>query len=185
VTELRQPGDFAVCRISGAGGIAIDFAEWLNGARAFSHWDHALVYVGDGKCLQAEPGGAEIVERPVLPGDLWSTGISSLALDAEQRAHVPVLAELYRGIGYSWLDYAALAAHRLHAPDLPLWPGNGRRVTLRKFIKASGHQMCSALVDSFRLQLGSHLFTDPPRWEGYVTPFDLGALLTMAGASAA
>jgi len=183
----RQPGDLCVCRISGAGGIAIDFAQWLNGAKAFSHWDHVKVYVGGGKILQAEPGGAQIISQPVLPGELWSTGIPSLALSGEQQARVPALAEEYRGIGYSALDYQALAAHRLHFPDWPLWPGtpppegDGHRVTLQQFIKDTGHMMCSFLGDNFRLRLGSHLFADG-RWEGYVTPFDIGQLiLTAAG----
>jgi len=178
----RLPGDFAVCRISGIGGIAIDFAEWLNGAKAFSHWDHALVYVGAGKCLQAEPGGAQIIERPVLPGDLWSTGLYSLGLSDEQQAMVPALAEEYKGIPYSWLDYAAIAAHRLHVPDWPLWPGTHPRrlITLQTFIKSSRHYMCSALADNFRMRLGSHLFTDG-RWEGMVTPYALGRVILAAG----
>jgi len=178
----RQPGDLCACRISGAGGIAIDFAQWLNGAKAFSHWDHVKVYVGDGKILQAEPGGAQIISQPVIPGELWSTGIPSLALSEEQQARVPALAETYRGIGYSALDYQALAAHRLHLPDLPVWPepkpgGGHRLVTLQDFIGATGHQMCSQLADDFRLRLGSHLFDDN-RWPGYVTPFDIGDLIT-------
>lgn len=179
--DLREPGDICVCKIGGLGGPAVDFMEWLNGAAAFSHWDHVLAYVGDGKCLQAEPDGAQIIERPVLPGDLWSTGIPVFALTAGQQAMVPDVAQTFDGTGYSWLDYAALAARRLRIPNLPLWPDAGHLVTLRAFIKASGHEMCSMLVDAFRLRLGSHLFADG-RWEGDVTPWDIGHLLAGAGA---
>jgi hypothetical protein len=178
-STIRSPGDFAVCRIGGIGGIAIDFGEWLNGAKAFSHWDHALIYVDHGYCLQAEPGGAQIIDRPVLPGDLWSTGIPSLALSQAQQYMVPAVAETFRGTGYSWLDYGALAARRLHFPDWPVWPDDGKRVTLRKFIGSEHHWMCSALVDHVRARLGSHLFDDG-RFEGYVTPYDLGQLIERA-----
>jgi hypothetical protein len=171
VTDLRIPGDFAVCNIGGGGGVAIDFMQWLNGATAFSHWDHALVYLGQGMVLQAEPHGAQIVSRPVRAGDLWSTSIAALALTHTQQARVWGLAQSLEGTPYSALDYLALAARRARIPA----------PHLRAFLKTQGHAMCSELVDLFRMRLGSHLFRDD-RWEGDVTPWDLGHLLVAAGA---
>jgi hypothetical protein len=177
-----EPGDFFVTTMEGAGGVIIGTLEsavmddWGDGP---THWRHAGVYLGNGQYLQAEPGGATIGPRRASPYDLWSTGV--LPLTGPQRALVPSLAESYRGVGYSWLDYAALGAHHGHIPDLELWPEGGHLVTLQEFIKSTGHQMCSFMVDNFRLRLGNHLFSDG-RWEGYVMPWDLGHLLVGLGA---
>lgn len=177
---LPEPGDICVCKINGAGGLAIDFAQWFNGAKAFSHWDHAMISLGGGLVLQAEPHGAQIVLHKPQAGELWSTGLPSLALSDAQKARVRDLGQLLEGTPYSALDYLALAGRRTHVPDWPLWPQGGHLVTLQAYIKAGGHQMCSQLADNFRLRLGSHLFSDG-RWEGDVTPYDLGKLITDAG----
>jgi len=177
-----QPGDLCVCKINGAGGAAIDFAEWFNGAKAFSHWDHVRIALGDGMVLQAEPGGAQIVQHDPQPGELWSTGLRSLALDTAQQSQVWELGHQLQGTPYSALDYWALTAHRVHLPDWAIWLGTtaGSRVTLQEYISDSGHQICSQLADYVRLRLGSHLFSDN-RWPGYVTPFDIGKLILAAG----
>ena len=182
MTLIPEPGDLCVCRISGAGGIAIDFAEWFNGAKAFSHWDHVRIALGDGMILQAEPHGAVIVPHDPQPGELWSTGLPDLALDAAQKSQVQELGEQLKGTPYSALDYWALAAHKMHIPDWKIWPDTtaDARVTLRQYIVTSGHQMCSQLADYFRLRLGSHLFDDG-RWEGFVTPWDIGHRVAGAG----
>lgn len=186
VHDLRQPGDFAVSRIAGIGGTAIEIMQLLDHG-GYREWEHAKVYTGGGQILQAEPHGAQIVSEPLQRGDIWSTGIPALALTPEQRARVPALAQSYKSAGYSWLDYEAIFLHRVRFPDLRIWPGpqdstgDRGRITLQEFIKDSGHLMCSQLVDNFRLRLGSHLFHDD-RWEGYVKPYDLGLLLTSYGA---
>lgn len=168
-----KPGDWAVCSVGGAGGKLIELGEYLNGD-GFVPFEHAFVYVGSGNILQAEPGGATIVPYTERGAELWSSG--KIPLTAAQRAQAPVIAAQLKGIGYSWLDYAALAGHRLHIPDLPVWPGPHHPVTLRTFIGDSGHMICSQLVDYFMLRLGVHLFTDG-RWPGYVTPAGLAELL--------
>ena len=168
-----QPGDFEVVKISGVGGTLISFGQWLNGAAAFTTWDHARVYLGRGLWLEAEPSGARTVrlgERPSL-GGLCSAGVASLSLTAAQQAMVWDVGHALEGTPYSGLDYVALAARRLRIPA----------PHLRKFIADSHRAMCSQLVDLFRLQVGSHLFADG-RWPGDVTPWDLGHLLEAAGA---
>jgi hypothetical protein len=68
----------------------------------------------------------------------------------------------HRGVGYSFLDYDAIAAHRLHLPV----PG------LRAYIGSTGHLICSQLCDQAYADVGAHLYADG-RWPGYVTPLDL------------
>jgi hypothetical protein len=169
--DLRQPGDFAAARIHGAIGWDIEQAERLAGLGK-GEWQHALTYIGGGMCLQAEPGGAQIVERPVQPGDIWSTGLAPFALTPARRARVQPLANspAFRGVPYSALDYLAIFDHRCHIP----FPG------LKGYIADSGHMICSQMVDQFALMLGLHLFSDG-RWPGYVTPWDIGNLLRSAG----
>lgn len=168
-----QPGDWAVCSVGGPGGKLIELGEYLNGD-GFVPYEHAFIYIGGGLILQAEPGGSDIVPYTERGAELWSSG--KIPLTAAQRAQVPVLARQLKGIPYSWLDYAALAGHRLHVPGLPVWPGPHGPVTLKGFIADSGHEICSQLVDTFMLRLGIHLFKDG-RWPGYVTPADLAELL--------
>lgn len=163
MTDAHLPGDFCVVSIGGFGGRAISIGEWAAGD-GFTPWDHAFVYLGGGKVLQAEPGGSVIADLGAYEHLVWSTGL--IPLTDKQRAAVPALAKLMVGIPYSWLDYFALAAHHLHIPV----PG------LKKYIATTKHEICSQLVDTFMLRMGVHLFTDG-RWPGYVMPSDLGNLL--------
>lgn len=159
------PGDSAVTSIKGSVGFLISVGEWLNGSR-FGHWDHAFVYVGEGLLVEAEPGGArlagldEYAGRPIA----WSTG--HVELTDEQRVAVCSAARARIGTPYSFLDYAAVAAHRFHLP-IP-W--------LRSYVASSKHLICSALVDRVYQDAGVQLFADG-RWDGYVTPADLDGLL--------
>lgn len=160
---MPEPGDWAVCDAGGAVGKAIQLGEWLNG-NGFTDWEHAFVYVGGGKVLQAEPDGSKIVPLKPRAHILWSSG--TIPLTPLQRSLVPGVAAQLTGVPYSFLDYGALAAHRLHIPV----PG------LRDYIDDSHHQICSQLVDDFMLRLGVHLFADG-RWPGFVVPADLAGLL--------
>jgi hypothetical protein len=69
-------------------------------------------------------------------------------------------------VGYSYLDYVALAFHSLHIP----FPG------LKNYIASTRHMTCSQLVDQAEKDAGVQLFKDG-RWPGYVMPSDLGRLL--------
>jgi len=164
------PGDFAAVRLESSVGAAIRFGELLNGD-GFRNYEHAIFYVGGPQdlILEAEPGklGARLVPYHYDgSGVLWSSQNPKLALTPMQRAAAPSVADSYRGVPYSFLDYGALALHRLHipAPDL------------KHFIGDTGHAICSQLVDMCRFTIGSHLFTDS-RWFGYVTPADLASLI--------
>ena len=166
------PGDFAVVSIGGQSGALISAMEEIAYDHA-THWDHAFVYTGGGMIVQAEPGGARKVALGSYEYAIWSTGI--LSPSGTQRNAIVAAAEKYADarVGYSWADYAAIAAHRFHVPA----PG------LRAYIASTGHEICSQLVDQCWLDGGYHLFSDG-RWPGFVAPFDLGTLLYQAlGAS--
>lgn len=169
--DLRQPGDFAAVQTAGDTGALIRLGEALNGD-GFGDYEHALIYTGGGEIVEAEPGGARRRARGVQPGDLWSTGLWNLSGDT--REMICEAAVAYIGTPYGWLDYAALAARRLHIPA----PG------LRAYIASTGHMICSQLVDQCWADAGVHLFSDG-RWPGYVTPGALANLILARKAQAA
>ncbi|MFB7949474.1 hypothetical protein ACFC6L_31700 [Kitasatospora phosalacinea] len=160
------PGDFAVVRMGGRTGRLIRIGQFLNGD-GFADYEHAFVHVGDGELVEAQPGGA--VLRPLSSYDdrpaLWSTG--RIPLTDEQRSAITAAARAYVGTPYSFADYLALAAVRLH---LPIGP------PLRHYVASTEHMICSQLVDQCYQDAGVHLFADH-RWPGYVTPADLARLL--------
>lgn len=165
-SSVPLPGDFAVVRMDGRVSRLIRIGQWLNGS-GFADYEHAFVFVGDGRLVEAQPGGAELRPLSVYDGRpaLWSTG--RYALTGAQRAAVVAAARGYIGVPYSAADYFALAAHRLRLPVGPLIKG---------YVASSRHMICSQLVDQCYLDAGVHLFSDG-RWPGYVTPADLAKLL--------
>ncbi len=152
---MTEPGTIGLVPMGGTGGRIIRPLQWLNGD-GFNDFEHAFVALPGNMILEAEPGGARIVPLRYA-GVHWCEGIYGL-LSATAR-DVEMAAAGLRGVPYSWLDYGALAARRLHVPV----PG------LRGFIAASGHQIYSQLADELYLRLGAHIFQDG-RWPGYVTP---------------
>lgn len=162
------PGDFAAVRTSDWSSGLIRVGEWLNGD-GFENYEHAITYVGGSNdmILEAEPRGAGIAPMHYAPeACLWSTGSPKLALTDAQRSRVFEIAKVLEGTPYSWLDYFAIATHRLHMPA----PG------LQDFIQDSRHMICSQMVDYVRQSLDFQLFNDN-RWDGYVTPEDLANLI--------
>lgn len=169
--DQHQPGDTVLVQIEGAVGKAIEFGQWLNGD-GFTVFEHAAMYLGDGTVVEAEPGGARRVALSEYDGGVqyWSTG--HISLSTNQRAAVCAAAVGYaeKRVPYSFLDYDALAMHRLHIPV----PG------LKSYIASTGHMICSQLVDQCYVDAGVHLFTDG-RWPGYVAPGDLYNLWRLEG----
>jgi hypothetical protein len=167
-TITVQPGDFAAVKVENAAGGLIHVGEILNGS-GFRDYEHAIFYVGGPQdlILEAEPGGAKLVPYHYDDtGVLWSTTNSKLDLGVAQRQQAAAIAARYTGVPYSFLDYAALAAHRLHIPA----------PNLKNYIADTGHMICSQLVDQCRLDMGNHLFNDG-RWPGYVVPTALANLI--------
>jgi hypothetical protein len=164
---LPQRGDFEVVPTGGAGGKLIRLGQILNGS-GFTDYEHARIYVGGGKCVEAEPGGASYCNFDPNDGGLWSTGL--LNLSPNDRSVIAGSADHYAhlGVGYSAADYFALAARRLQLGLLV--PG------LRTYVQSSGHMICSQLVDRCYKDAHIELFDDK-RWDGYVTPGDLAELI--------
>lgn len=148
-------------------GGAVRIAQWADGT-GFGEYEHAVIYIGNGRIIQAQSEGVSAGDVHSYDGNqtMWSTGI--IPLTAAQRADIVSSAIGYIGTPYSWVDYAAIAAHHLHL--LPAAP------MLKHYVASDKHMICSQLVDQCYDDAGVHLFTDG-RWPGYVTPGDLWQLL--------
>jgi hypothetical protein len=159
---VPTPGDFFLLRGTDPVGRLIEFGELLYG-EGFGEFSHAGIMVNATQILEAEPGGARL--RPV---DEYGSAMvwSSWKLDNIARLQLSHTAMTYLGVGYSAMDYFALAAHHW---GLPL-PG------LKSYVASSGHMICSQLVDQIYTAAGFPMFHDG-RWPGFVTPQSLKAVL--------
>lgn len=128
-------GDFGLVSIKGGVGFLIRVGQFLNGD-GFRDYEHAFIYVGDGKIVEAEPGGALISDLAEYDGRsiIWSTDL--IPLTDEQRALIVQSALAQEGTPYSFLDYLAIALYRLGIKH----PGVAKRV------ESSKHLICSQLV---------------------------------------
>lgn len=163
--KTPQPGDFEVVPMGGEPARLIRLGQYLNGD-GFANFEHARLYLGEGRVLEAEPGGARIAMWDPHDSGLWSTDI--IQLTADQRSLIIAAGVSYKGTPYSVMDYFAIAAHRFHLGLIV--PG------LRMYVRTSKHMICSQLVDRCYQDGGVQLFNDG-RWNGYVTPADLANLL--------
>lgn len=157
-----QPaGNFGLVAVHGAAGWLIKLGQWLNGD-GFSDYEHAVMALSNGELIEAEPGrgGARIRSQSEYDGTniVWS----DWPLTDQQRADADREGRALEGIRYSWLDYFALAAKRLHIPV----PG------LRRYIESTKRDICSQQVDLISQRAKIQLFADG-RWCGDVTPGSL------------
>lgn len=129
---LPAPGDIGCVQMLGDAGQLIRLGEWLNGD-GFGDIEHCFMYLGDGLIIEAEPGGARITGLDEYDARF----IRWVRCLEDKRIAVAEAARSLQGTPYSFLDYAAIAAHRAHIPA----PG------LRAHIGATGHLICSQLVD--------------------------------------
>lgn len=164
-----RPGDFAVVDTGARTSRRIQLGKALSRG-GFTLFDHAVICSrvrrdGTVYIVEAMPSGAqENIWHYDDHDHLWSTG----AVKTSAKAGKAALA--YVDIPYSWLDYAALAAHASH-----VWlPG------LRHYLSSPAHLVCGQLVDQAERDAGVHLFADR-RWPGYVRPSDLAELILQVG----
>ena len=163
---LPAIGTIGLTRIHGQVGKLIELGEWANG-QGFRDWEHAFLLGPDGLILEAEPGGARLGNVSEYADIYWCTAIASqfgpakleMIFNFAEASYGPE--EGKPGVGYSFLDYAAMFAHRLRIP----LPG------LRGYIGGTGHMICSQLCDVAYSDEGCHLFAGV--WPGYVTPLGL------------
>lgn len=176
-----QPGDLLCTNITGEVGKLIGLGEWLDTfsfkklfnrelleLRVFSH---VAVIRDSATLIEAEAGGARVAPiaeyldgRPLM----FSTGL--LGIDKATGQLIANYAEAMVGSPYSFLDYGAIAAKRLHLPV----PG------LKDYINSSSHVICSQLAALAYDKAGKSLF--PGYWPGYTTPLDVARLLVSKGA---
>lgn len=156
------PGDFGLTKIRGLAGAFVNFGQWFVGD--FAPVQHALVYVGDGKVVQAMPSGAELIDlEDASPVVKWSTGL--IPLSVEERYLISVEAISLVGTPYSFLDYVSIALERFGI----------RPKFVRDMVASSERLICSQLVELVYERAGVDLF--PGSWPGDCTPGDLWNLL--------
>lgn len=160
--HVPQPGDFGLCRISGLTGAVVSAGQRLIGSG--SYFTHAFIYVGDGQVIQAQPGGALPVLLAEALGGRRRVAFSDFDLTDGQRSAIVHAAERLIGTPYSFLDYPAIGAARLLGCK-----------GFEDYVSASGHMICSQLVDICYRRAGIELF--PGRIPGDVAPGDLANLI--------
>lgn len=163
IHQSPLPGDIGLTSVVGPVGWGIRVGEYLLGD-GVTPYEHAFLVLEDGTLIEAQPGGAQIVGLDEYAGQ--HVEYVSPELSMEQRYLICEKGRAMVGTPYSFLDYAAIAAHRFRLP-VP-W--------LRRYIASTKHQICSQMVDQIYADAGIHLFSDS-RWPGYVVPADLAALL--------
>ncbi len=175
VPANARPGDFAVVHVLGPLGNYLSYAEWLMGdpkeLELRDTWDHALLYVGDGKCIEAMPWGVSVdsMDNPVhllYSNYLWSTDI--LHPTDIQREGIVASAYGYVGTFYNYLEWIPALA----------WIGRPFTYFWYKMLPAimdSYLLMCSQLVAQSWENGGYPLCGG--RWAAYVSPADLGSYL--------
>lgn len=174
-----KPGDFFLVSFDGKnpnlsdpkkwamnGGL-IRIAQWANG-NGFGQYEHAAMFIGNDTIVEAQSGGVALANVHRYDGNdtFWSTGIIVNSVFTQNA--LCAAAKGYVGVPYSWLDYAAIAAHHLH-----LLPATD---ALKNYVATSKHMICSQVVDQCYQDAKVPLFTDN-RWAGFVTPGDLYQLL--------
>lgn len=166
-TTSPGPGLIGLTPIAGRVGKLIEVGQFLNG-NGFAPWEHAFITLGNGLIVEAEPGGARVAHLAEYSDIYWCENIAKLAAPAQLQG-IADAAKRYtqagpwgsHGVPYSFLDYFALAQHRLHIPG----PG------LENYIKTTRHMICSQLCDQAYTDMHVNLFAG--RWQGDVTPMDL------------
>lgn len=150
-------GAIGLVAIGGVVGKGIEALQWANGD-GFDPVQHAFGYLGRGRIAEAQPGGSRITDL----SDYRGRRIFWLRPPATVDIRMVVVNMTQYGMGkvpYSFLDYAALDAHRMRLP-VP-W--------LKDYIASTGHQICSQAMDWCAGRAGWKIFNDG-RWPGYVTP---------------
>lgn len=157
---MYQPGDFFLTQIKGPGGLLIRLAQAATGD--LSRYTHAGIFLDRGEVIAAQPGGARIDpvedvlrERPLA--------ICHMPLTDRERENVVAYARALKGRSYSFLDYLSLAVLAFRVR--PAW--------LLRYVRSTGHMICSQLVDTVYSHASGLCLFDDGRFSGDVTPGDL------------
>lgn len=156
--EQLRPGDIGFTNISGAAGALIWAGQKIVDATSEeeSKFKHVLVVVsntgGKIRIVQAMPNGAECIE---IGEEHWSPHFVYIRPrysphGMEMAERVAAAAMNYVGTPYSFLDYAAIAGLHLGIKNGPI----------RRYVKSTGHMICSQLADQAMTDAEWHVFTD-------------------------
>jgi hypothetical protein len=173
------PGVFPV----GAGQLLFAKRKELPSWRQWWKYRHVAVVVQaagidrpyrDGpRIVQAMPSGAEEIE---IGAEHWTDEFVYVRPDYQHMANpeswlnlpykaaeygfeVAERARHYVGTPYSFLDYAAITLHHLD----PVWrisPASVGSQPLARYIRSTGHMICSQLADQAMSDVGFHVFDD-------------------------
>lgn len=165
LADLR-PGDVIFPTIAGGAGVLVGAGQIVLGDATPSEWRvrHCAMVTEAMHCanrgcdvgpaiVQAMPGGAEQVEI----GDAhWSRAYPVLRMlfDNSQAERAAAAAQQYVDRPYSILDYGAIAGRHV----LALKPT--QRTPFDDYVTATGHMICSQLVDQALTDAGYHVFDD-------------------------
>jgi hypothetical protein len=135
--------------------------------------NHAFVAVGEGRILEARPGGSAFNDWDAYPGTIWLTSIPPPPQGFAAQEQV---AFGLRKVPYNFLDIIAIGiAQKRWSPELRQQWDSGHAPWWVKRVARPDRLICSALADLFYQRLGRHLFDDG-RLSGLVSPGDLLAL---------
>lgn len=160
-------GDFILVKGYDHVGKLIRLGEIANGDGWHSLYSHAALITSndpDPYILEAELHGARMGRLSQYEG---AYTMSSWSLTDAQRRTLAMLAPGYVETPYSILDYGSLGLLRLGV----------RPQFVLEYVRATGHMICSQLVDEIYRAAGLQMFQDG-RFAGDVTPQDLAQVLT-------
>ena len=158
-------GDYMVTRTGG-------FVAWTIRWLCHSPVNHAAVYIGGGKVVEAQPGGARVTDVAKYPDAIWS----DMPLVHDDRVVIVWISLSLVGTPYSFWDIAALAVALITGRRTPRW--------IAHRLSRPDRLICSQLVDEAYRRAGVHLFDDAQRLPCEVTPGDLLNLIEEQRAAA-
>lgn len=173
MTTEPPVGTIGVVSTQHAGAWRVRAVSWAIRWDTESPVNHAFVYAGEGRILEARPGGSGFNAWDAYPGTIWLANIKPPPQDFLEQEQV---AFALCKIPYGWLDLIAIGiAQKRWDPELAQRWDEGHVPWWVRRIGDMRTAICSQLADEFFLRLGVHLFDDgrPP---GLVSPGDLLAL---------
>lgn len=153
-------GDIGLTQIKGRVGRGIRVAQFMAGG-GFWDYEHAFVMTNWTELVEAEPGGAIVSDLSRYD----DCDVVFLRCPDEFRTAVAAAALGMVDVPYSFLDYESLFLRHIGI----------KADRLEKYIRDSGHMICSQLADR-AANLGGWILFDDKRWEGDVMPADITRL---------